>query len=143
MNDFILAGFGFEFRYKVGIGQEPDIDDHVRVGMGPPFKSKGYHIDRHTGDGLIFLSNIQDGKFELVNAEVGGVDDMIGFSAQMAQQFALFLDGCDQAATVAQGVAPTRLAETLDKNRFVGIQEYGLDLITLFFKVFSGIAELQ
>jgi len=120
------TGEGPEFGDEVGIGQEADIEYEIGVLGHSLAEAEADAGDQDALFGRLFVEAFVDVGPQLVDIELGGVDDEVGETADCAEVTALGLERGFYGRVGTQRMRPAGFAETAQKNGVGGFQENDL-----------------
>ena len=115
-------GPGPQLRVPMRIGKKPDVEDHVGVGGKSVLEPEGDHGDVH-GTGLSLPAEPGHHPLpQLMDVEVGGVDDQVRSRPQTREQIPFQPNGRRQRLAALRVGTPGLLIAA-DEHLIVGVQE--------------------
>jgi hypothetical protein len=117
------AGERPQLRHVIGVGDEPDVEDQVRLERHSELVAEA---DQLHGELVGSGRGRQLGEEplpQLAEREVRGIDDHVGLVADRFEEAALLGDRVRDAAMVAEGMAMAGLAEAPDQDVVAGLEE--------------------
>jgi len=112
-----------ELGHVVGIGQKPDVEDHIGIEGNTIFEAEAETTDQQML-GLILLTEAsEDVGAEFVDVEGRGVDKSVGDIADRIEELAFFDDGTGDGFLLAEGVGATGFGVTTNEDGVLGVEE--------------------
>ena len=119
----VLAGERPQVRLVVGIWQEPDVDQQVRVARGAVLEPEALERDREPSGGPGRQHLVCELSPQHRRGQARRVDHDVGALAQPGQQRALARNAVGDAAARRQRMAPARLLVARQQRLLVGLEE--------------------